>query len=220
MPVLMRAVLAVVGGLAVGADTRTVCSNTTGTHHGNFYTFWHDTGAGCMKLRGAGGYSVAWQLGERGNLVAGMGWAKGSPGRIVRYKARVFEPGTNGYLALYGWSTNPLVEYYVVDNWGDFTPPGPKATLLGTVASDGGTYRVYRTQRVDQPSIAGRATFYQYWSVRTSKHPLGANSMITFGNHVSGWRKFGLQLGALGYQVLATEGFASNGRSDISMADR
>jgi endo-1,4-beta-xylanase len=44
--------------------------------------------------------------------------------------------------------------------------------------------------------------------------------MITFGNHVSGWRKFGLHLGALGYQVLATEGFGSNGRSDISMADR
>ena len=173
-----------------------------------------------MELRDAGRYSVRWQLGKQGNLVAGRGWAKGSPARIVHYKARIFEPGTNGYLTLYGWSTNPLVEYYVVENWGDFTPPGPGAELLGTVTSDGGTYRVYRTQRVNQPSIAGNATFFQYWSVRTTKRPSGGDYSITFSNHVAGWRKLGLHLGTLDYQVLATEGFGSDGRSDVSVVVR
>lgn len=216
----IRAVLALAAGLAVNADTTTVCSNAAGMYRGGYYTFWHDTGAGCLTLRRDGGYGVDWQLGAQGNLVAGRGWAKGSPNRVVRYTARAFEPGVNGYLSLYGWSTNPLVEYYVVENWGNFTPPGSSAVFLGTIASDGGTYRLYRARRVRQPSIAGTATFDQYWSVRTSRRATGTSARITFANHVSAWRQHGLRLGTLGYQVIATEGFGSIGRSDISLADR
>ena len=106
------------------------------------------------------------------------------------------------------------VEYYVVERWGDFTPPGD-AALLGTVESDGGTYRLYRTRRISQPSIEGTATFDQYWSVRTSPRPLGEEAVITFGNHVDAWRRVGLELGAMDYQVMATEGFGSEGRSAV-----
>ena len=80
-------------------------------------------------------------------LVVGKGWATGSASRRVGYRAGAFEPGSNGYLTLYGWTTDPLIEYYVVDSWGaDFTPPGEDAAVLGTVESDGGTYRIYRTR--------------------------------------------------------------------------
>jgi endo-1,4-beta-xylanase len=205
---------------ATGATEPPVCRNATGTSGGYFYTFWHDTGTGCIRLGSGGRYGVDWQLGGRGNLVAGKGWARGSATRVVRYNARVFDPGANGYLALYGWSTSPLVEYYVVDNWGGFEPPGKDGTFLGTVDSDGGTYRLYRTQRVNQPSIAGTATFNQYWSVRTTRRPVGRDSTISFGNHVAAWRKAGLALGTLRYQVLATEGFGSDGRSDVTVAER
>ncbi|MCD2325269.1 glycoside hydrolase family 11 protein [Sphingomonas sp. IC-56] len=220
MSVFVKAALVAIATLAVVADTRTVCSNATGMHQGRFFTFWHDTGSGCMTLGQSGAYTVKWDLGERGNLVAGTGWKTGSLDRVVRYTARAFEPGRNGYLTLYGWSTDPLIEYYVVDSWGtQFTPPGPEAVPLGEVTSDGGTYRIYRTQRVNQPSIAGTATFYQYWSVRTAKRPLGTPQTITFANHVAAWRKHGLKLGTMNYQVLATEGFGSTGRSDIRLAN-
>lgn len=215
----LKAALAMTVALAVGADTKKVCRNATGVDQGYFYTFWHDSGDTCITLGRDGAYRLDWQLGTRGNLVAGRGWAKGSPDRTVRYTARTFEPGANGYLTLYGWSTAPLVEYYVVDDWGDFTPPGPGAAVLGTVASDGGVYRIYRTQRVNQPSIAGTATFYQYWSVRTAKRTRSGTRAISFANHVAAWRTHGLRLGKMDYQVLATEGFGSTGRSDISVAD-
>lgn len=205
--------------LAATGDDAAICRNTTGDRGGLFHTFWHDSGEGCLTLADDGGYKVQWTLGRQGNLVAGRGWRRGSADRIVGYRARHFDPGANGYLALYGWSKDPLVEYYVVDSWGRFTPPGPGAVALGTVQSDGGTYRLYRTRRIDQPSIAGTATFDQYWSVRTERRLLGRNSTITLANHVAAWRRVGLTLGVLDYQVLATEGFGSAGASAISLWD-
>ena len=194
------------------------CVRGTGIHDGYFYTSWRDTGSACMTLGDRGRYTVTWDLGGRGNMVVGKGWSAGSAGRRIGYRASSFEPGSNGYLTLYGWTTDPLVEYYVVDSWGaDFTPPGEDAPVLDTVESDGGTYRVYRTTRVEKPSIRGTATFDQYWSVRTSKREQGADNTITFANHVAAWRAHGLELGTMNYQVLATEGFGSTGRSDVTV---
>jgi endo-1,4-beta-xylanase len=205
--------------LSACASNPPISENTTGVKGGRFYTFWRDTGSAEMRLGRDGSYSVTWTLGQSGNLVVGAGWASGSPDRIVKYKARTFEPGRNGYLTFYGWSTNPLVEYYIVESWGDFEPPGEGGTLLGTLESDGAQYRIYHARRVDQPSITGTATFDQYWSVRTSKRPTGQDGVITFANHVAAWRRAGLNLGALDYQVLATEGFGSDGRSDVTVTE-
>jgi endo-1,4-beta-xylanase len=214
-----KVTLALACSLALGAgtssDTHEVCRNRTGTHEGFFYTFWKDAGTACMALDGPGSYRIEYDL-RPGNLVAGTGWRTGSAARRVGYRAAVFEAGSNSYLALYGWSADPLVEYYVVDNWGSaFTPPGEGASVLGTLASDGGTYNIYRTQRVDKPSIRGTRTFDQYWSVRTERRPTGTGQAITFANHVAAWRRHGMELGTMDYQVLATEGFGSTGRARV-----
>ncbi|WNG38042.1 glycoside hydrolase family 11 protein [Archangium violaceum] len=202
---------------AGSAQAQTVCNNQTGTHNGYFYTMWKDSGSGCLNLGSGGNYSITWSLGSSGNMVVGKGWATGSTNRVIGYNAGIFNPGSNGYLTLYGWSTNPLIEYYVVDNWGSFTPPGSGAAILGTITTDGGTYNIYRTLRVNAPSIEGTRTFYQYWSVRTSKRPTGTNNTITFANHVNAWRHLGMNLGTMNYQVLATEGFGSNGSSNVTV---
>ena len=205
--------------LTAAGDDGTICRNVTGDRDGLFHTFWHDSGEGCLTLAHDGSYEVQWALGSKGNLVAGRGWRRGSADRVVGYHARRFSPGLNGYLTLYGWSRNPLVEYYVVDNWGGFVPPGPTAVPLGTVKSDGGTYRIYRMRRIEQPSIAGTATFNQYWSVRTERRPVGRDNIITLANHFDAWRRAGMILGSLDYQVLATEGFGSNGESAVRLWD-
>jgi endo-1,4-beta-xylanase len=206
--------LAVVACAGAGAP-REVCRNRTGTHDGFFYTFWKDFGRACMTLGPGGSYHADYALGG-GNLVAGVGWRPGSATRRVGYNAAAFEPGTNSYLTLYGWSTDPLVEYYVVESWGSgFTPPGDGAPVLGTVQSDGGTYSIYRTTRVEKPSIRGTRTFDQFWSVRTARRPVGSNQTITFANHVAAWRELGMELGTMDYQVMATEGYGSTGRSGV-----
>ncbi len=198
-------------------QAQTICNNQTGTNNGYYYQVYLSSGSACMTLGTNGNYSTTWNLGSSGNLVAGKGWATGSTSRVIGYNAGVFNGGSNGYLALYGWSTNPLIEYYVVDNWGRFTPPGSGATFMGTVNSDGGTYNIYRTQRVNAPSIIGNATFYQFWSVRTSKRATGTNNVIAFVNHVNAWRSHGMNLGTMNYQILATEGYGSNGSSNVTV---
>jgi len=196
------------------SNAQTICSNQTGTQGGFFYSFWKDTGSACMTLGSGGNYDVSWNLGS-GNMVVGKGWSTGSSTRRVGYNAGIWQPSGNAYLALYGWTRNPLIEYYVVDSWGTFRPPG--GTSIGVVNSDGGTYNIYRTQRVNAPSIDGNRTFYQYWSVRTSKRPTGSNQTITFANHVNAWRNLGLNLGSHAYQIMATEGFHSSGRSNLTV---
>ncbi len=204
--------------LSASAQAQQVCNNGTGTNNGFYYSFWKDGGSACMTLGSGGNYSTTYNLSGGKNMVAGKGWQTGATNRKVGYNAGVWNAGTNSYLALYGWTTNPLVEYYVVDSWGSqFTPPGNGAQNMGTVTTDGGTYNLYRTQRVNAPSIIGTATFYQYWSVRTSKRGQNANNTITFQNHVSAWASKGWNLGQMNYQIMATEGFGSQGSSNLTV---
>jgi len=202
-------------GASEDAGDLEVCRNSNGTHDGFYYTFWKDGGDACMKLGAASAYSMEYKLG-RSNMVAGTGWEIGSTTRKVGYHAAEFEAGTNSYLTLYGWTTDPLVEYYVVDSWGsNFTPPGEDAPVLGTIEADGGTYNIYRTQRVNKPSIRGTQTFYQYWSVRTERRAIGVKQSIDFPAHVAAWEAVGLKLGTMNYQVMATEGYGSTGKSSL-----
>ena len=189
-----------------------ICSNQTGTNGGNYFQMWSNgQGSACITLNSGTSYSSNWS--GIGDFVAGVGWNPGSS-HTVSFSSSLNASGGTSLISLYGWSTNPLVEYYVMENYNGSPPTA--GTFKGTVSSDGGTYNIYEHQQVNQPSIQGTTTFEQYLAIRTS--PTGSGT-ITTQNFINAWASHGMNLGTMNYQIMATESFGGgSGNSSVSVS--
>jgi endo-1,4-beta-xylanase len=204
--VALATVAAVLPGTARAATQ--ICSNSTGTNDGAYYSMYVSGGSACITLNSGTSYSTTWS--GIGDFVGGIGSNPGSTSANISFSNSLSTSGGGTTLvSLYGWSTNPLVEYYVEEN---YVPAGNSAgTFEGTVTSNGGTYDIYEHQQVNQPSIQGTATFEQYLAIRTSPTTSGT---ITFSNFVNAWASHGMDLGTMNYQILATEAYGGGSGSD------
>ena len=92
-----------------------------------------------------------------------------------------------GYIGVYGWTRQPDVEYYIVDDW--YSQPsedyiGPK---FGEITVDGGTYTIHAFIRDGEPSKMGDATtFLQIFSVRKTARQCGH---IDISAHFNKWEE-------------------------------
>lgn len=197
---------------------QTFYDNKTGNEDGYDYELWKDYGSTSMTIKGGGNFECWWE--NIGNSL----FRKGKKFDCTQTYQQIgnisidygvdYQPNGNSYLCVYGWTRNPLVEYYIVESWGTWRPPG--ATSKGTITVDGGTYDVYETTRVNQPSIDGDTTFKQYWSVRTSKKTSGT---ISVTEHFKAWERMGMTMGNLYEVALNIEGYQSSGWADVYKND-
>lgn len=67
----------------------------------------------------------------------------------VSFSGSMHSSGGATRVLLYGWSTNPLVEYYVMEDYNGSTPGS--GVYKGQITSDGDTYKIYERLQVNHP---------------------------------------------------------------------
>jgi hypothetical protein len=203
----------------------TIDKNKIGVYEGFDYEFWKDKdGKGTMTLKGPGSFSCSWLNINNALFRIGKKLGKDNDKSYKKYENikisytfNIYQPFGNSYLAVYGWTTNPLVEYYIIDNWGSWRPPG-NTISKGIIFVDDGIYEIYETTRTNQPSIIGEKTFKQYWSVRTAKRNRnGINNIVSVNEHFKEWEIKGMDMSGNLYEVsMVIEGYKSNGVAELS----
>jgi len=205
-----------------GGGTQQCSSYREGNLSGGYsYTIWSSGSGGCITPYNVGAaFKATWN--DSGDFLARVGLKLTNDKPYTHYGAfsadfAVSYTGTGGnfsYIGIYGWSTNPLVEYYIVDDW--VTPnrpvPGEKR---GTISVDGDSYDVYTHTQVNQPAITGgNATFPQVFSVRQTRRSCGH---ISITDHFDAWKPY-QSLGNL-YEVrLLVEVGGGTGSADVTSA--
>lgn len=192
-----------------------ICSNQAGATGDYYYMMWSDgQGSACITPYSGNSYSTSWS--DVGDFVAGVGWNPGSD-RTISYNSSLSSSGGTSMLSLYGWTTNPLVEYYIIeDHIGPLDNIGSLGYLdinMGTVTSDGGTYTIIKRQPIKQ--LPGSSTLNQYLAIRNSPRSSGTITLSTFFN---AWASHGMNLGTMNYQILATEAWGGgSGSSSVTV---
>jgi len=205
------------------------CSNSKGSSNGGYaYELWSDgTGMGCMTVYGSGAaFSATWTKTHDFLARVGLGFDQTkTPAQLGTISSDFAETKTNDdglvYVGIYGWTVNPLREYYIIDDWGTTKPAGTASdgtprTHVGTITVDGDTYDVWKRTKTNAPAITGdNQTFDQYFSVRQTARQCGH---ISISQHFSQWMSLGLQLGNLEEAKLLLEAQDSTGTIDFTTA--
>jgi len=174
-----------------------------GTDHGYYYQCYVSSGSGSISFPNAdeyaGNFAASWSNVD--DIVAGKGWTNGSSSRTINYNCGALT-GDYNFFGVYGWTTSPLIEYYVCE-MGSITW---SATNVGSVYSDGHTYGLYKHQQVNKPSIVGTATFWQYMS-QWGGSSTGSTHSVTMSNHFNAWQSKMGSMGTNNYQIVAVEAY-------------
>jgi len=206
------------------------CSNIKGNIAGGYsYELWAEgSGTGCMTVFGVDArFKATWTNVE--DLLARVGLSfdqTKTPAQIGTISADFAETKTGGtaglvYVGIYGWTVDPLREYYILDDWGSTMPAGTASDgtprdHVGTITVDGGTYEVWKKTRTNKPAITGdNKTFDQYFSIRQTARQCGH---ISISEHFSQWNSLGLPLGKLYEAKILVEAQDSSGTVDFTKA--
>lgn len=177
-----------------------VTTNATGTNNGYFWSLYREGGSASITHGSAGNFAISYN--NVTDVVGGKGWNPGSA-RTIGYNVGALS-GSYNFVGIYGWTTSPLIEYYVAEK-GSMTG----GTYVNSMSSDGHSYSFYKSQRVNAPSIIGTATFWQYKDTWGGA-PTAQNRSVNMANHINNWRNSGGQgFGNHNYQILALEAWGN-----------
>lgn len=126
--------------------------------------------------------------------------------------------GGYSYIGIYGWSTNPCVEWYIVDDSFNGMPVNPGSTTnKGTVKIDDGDYILYtRNTTGTGGSRCNVSSWIQYYSVRKTARQCGT---ISITQHFDAWKAAGMSLGNVLEAKILVEVGGGNGSVEFPVAN-
>ena len=126
--------------------------------------------------------------------------------------------GQYSYLGIYGWSTNPCIEWYIVEDSFHQMPFNTGTAPSGTAEVDGGTYNLVlrHTSGTGGDRCGGVASWDQYYSIRTQGKQCGT---ITVSDHFAVWAERGWNLGKLLEVKIVVEAAGGQGQVDFPVAN-
>jgi endo-1,4-beta-xylanase len=206
------------------------CSNTRGNAGGGYgYELWAEGGgSGCMTVRGVGAaFSATWSDVEDFLARVGLDFDQTRTHSQIGNIFAEYETTQTGseegltYIGIYGWTVDPLREFYILDDWGATKPAGVASDgtprdEIGTIDVDGETYDVWRKTRENKPAITGDSmTFDQYFSIRRTARSCGR---ISVSEHFTQWEELGLPLGNLYEVKILVESQFNSGSVEVTSA--
>jgi len=208
---------------ALTGGTQACTVNANGNIDGQNWFMWYSGSNGCITTYPDGGFKATWN--NSGDFLARSGLLFDKTKTFDQYGAigadlAFTKTGTGGsysFIGIYGWSLNPLVEYYIVENSfqnGVTTPYG--TTQKGQFTVDGATYRVYTGSKQNQPAITGgNANFQQFFSVRQTPRTCGH---VSISEHFKAWAGMGMTLGKMEEAKILVEAGGGSGSINFTTA--
>lgn len=204
------------GTTTQGQNNSSVTGNIGST--GYHYEIWYQGGNNNMTYYNDGTFKASWN--GTNDFLARVGFKYNETqthdqiGQLdAEFKfTKQGSAGGYSYIGIYGWTVDPLVEYYIVDDW--FNKPGAYlGQKKGEVTVDGETYDIYQNTRNQQPSIKGTSTFPQYFSVRRNARQCGH---IDLTAHFKKWESLGMKMGKMYEAKFLVEAGGGSGSFDMN----
>jgi hypothetical protein len=199
--------------------------NAGGNVSGQDWFLWYSGGSGCMTAYEnlSGAFTAQWN--NPGDFLARIGhWFDetqtfeelGELGADMSF-TKQGSAGGFSFVGIYGWSTSPLVEYYIVeDSFGNGPAQPFGGQLRGNFTVDGAQYNVYSTTRTNAPSINGTADFQQFFSVRQNPRQCGH---VSISEHFRQWQRMGMTMGQAKEAKILVEAGGGNGSITFTHAN-
>ena len=231
LSVVTASAMLVIGNTAFPENTKlnayAADQTLKGSINGYDYELINESGIGNITMApGANSFNSSWEDIEEFDARMGANYKplnkdykNLSPNFKLSYDVE-FTPMGNSFIGAYGTTSNPHVEYYIVEGWGDWRPPGGNSPI-DSVVSNGLPYDIFETKYYNVPSLDGAISYSQYWSVRkTSASNYGTTSnikaTINVSDHFKAFEDAGFDMsGSLDGLYFNVKGFRKDGSANV-----
>ncbi len=200
--------------------------NSQGGSNNLAWQIWSNQGSGTLTTFSTPAFSAAWN--NSGDYLGRLGFEWGNGGKTYDQYGTItagftFKKNGSGggfsYIGIYGWSTNPCVEWYILDDsFGQmpFTPYNSGQKGSPTMI-DGENYKFYsNSTNGTGGSRCNQSSWSQFWSIRQKARQCGT---ITISDHFKAWDAAGMKLGNLLEAKILVETGGGSGSVDFAVAN-